>query len=90
MAGVELLKHEFANINGIKMHYVTIGEGQLIIFLHGFPEFWNSWRYQIPFFFKKFKVVAPDMRGYGETERPSEVGQYRIEKLVRDVTELIA
>jgi pimeloyl-ACP methyl ester carboxylesterase len=84
-----ILHHEFANINGIKMHYVTIGEGPLIVFLHGFPEFWRSWKHQISFFSKKFKVVALDMRGYGETERPVEVGEYRIEKLVRDVTELI-
>lgn len=75
MASVELLKHEFANINEIKMHYVTIGDGPLIVFLHGIPEFWNSWRYQIPFFSKGFKVVVPDMRGCGETERPTEVGQ---------------
>jgi len=84
-----LLHHEFANINGIKMHYVTIGEGPLIVFLHGFPEFWKSWKHQISFFSKKFKVVALDMRGYGETERPIQVGEYRIEKLARDVTELI-
>ena len=84
-----LLHHEFANINGIKMHYVTIGEGPLIVFLHGFPEFWRSWKNQISFFSKKFKVVALDMRGYGETERPIQVGEYRIEKLARDVTELI-
>ena len=84
-----LLHHEFANINGIKMHYVTIGEGPLIVFLHGFPEFWKSWKHQISFFSKKFKVVALDMRGYGETERPIQVEEYRIEKLARDVTELI-
>src|SRR6476620_10308977 len=84
-----LLHHEFAHINGIKMHYVTVGEGPLIVFLHGFPEFWRSWMHQISFFSKKFKVVALDIRGYGETERPIKVGEYRIEKLVRDVTELI-
>jgi len=71
------------------MHYVTIGEGPLIVFLHGFPEFWRSWKHQISFFSKKFKVVALDMRGYGETERPIQVEEYRIEKLARDVTELI-
>ena len=84
-----LLHHEFANINGIKMHYVTFGEGPLIVFLHGFPEFWKSWKHQISFFSKKFKVVALDMRGYGETERPMQVEEYGIEKLARDVTELI-
>lgn len=85
----EVLQHKFENINGIKMHYVTMGEGPLIVFLHGFPEFWNSWRYQIPFFSKKFKVVALDMRGYGETDRPSHMNDYRIEKLVGDTVELV-
>ena len=85
----EPLQYEFVNVNGIRMHYVTMGNGPLIVFLHGFPEFWYSWRYQIPFFSKHFKVVVPDMRGYSETERPAEIYQYRIEKLVRDIVELI-
>jgi epoxide hydrolase 4 len=85
----EVLQHEFVNVNGIRMHYVTMGNGPLIVFLHGFPEFWYSWRHQIPFFSKHFKVVVPDMRGYGETERPTEINEYRIEKLVTDIVELI-
>jgi pimeloyl-ACP methyl ester carboxylesterase len=85
----EGLQNEFVNVNGIRMHYVTIGKGPLIVFLHGFPEFWYSWRHQIPFFSKHFKVVVPDMRGFGETERPTEIDQYRIEKLVTDIVELI-
>jgi len=84
-----VLQHKFVNVNGIIMHYVTIGNGPLIVFLHGFPEFWYSWRYQIPFFSKHFKVVVPDMRGYGETEKPAEINEYRIEKLVADIVELI-
>ncbi len=84
-----MLQHKFVNVNGIIMHYVTIGNGPLIVFLHGFPEFWYSWRYQIPFFSKHFKVVVPDMRGYGETEKPAEINEYRIEKLVADIVELI-
>jgi epoxide hydrolase 4 len=85
----EVMQHEFVNVNGIRMHYVTMGNGPLIIFLHGFPEFWYSWRHQIPFFSKQFKVVVPDMRGYGETERPTKIDEYRIEKLVTDIVELI-
>ena len=87
--GNPLLRHEFVNVNGIRMHYVTMGKGPLIVFLHGFPEFWYSWRHQIPFFSKHFKVVVLDMRGYGETERPTEIDEYRIEKLVTDIVELI-
>ena len=85
-----MLQHKFANVNGIRMHYVTAGEGPLILFLHGFPEFWYSWRYQIPFFAKKhFEVVAPDMRGYGDTEKPNEISEYKIDKVVNDIIELI-
>ena len=66
-----------------------MGKGPLIVFLHGFPEFWYSWRHQIPFFLKHFKVAVPDMRGFGETERPTEVDEYRIERLVTDIVELV-
>ena len=85
----EGLQNEFVNVNGIRMHYVTMGKGPLIVFLHGFPEFWYSWRHQIPFFSKHFKVAVPDMRGFGETERPTEVDEYRIERLVTDIVELV-
>jgi epoxide hydrolase 4 len=92
----EYLQHQFVNVNGIRMHYVTMeNEGvdssdyPLMILLHGFPEFWYSWRHQIPFFAKRFKVIAPDMRGYGETEKPREIDKYRIDNLVRDIIELI-
>jgi epoxide hydrolase 4 len=67
MATDKVLQNEFVNVNGIRMHYVTMGNGPLIVFLHGFPEFWYSWRHQIPFFSKHFKVVVPDMRGYGDS-----------------------
>lgn len=82
--------HHFVTVNGIHMHYVTMGEGPLLVLLHGFPEFWYSWRYQIPVLSKKFKVVVPDMRGYGDTEKPIGIEKYRIEELVRDVVELIS
>ncbi|HXS59588.1 MAG TPA: alpha/beta hydrolase [Candidatus Sulfopaludibacter sp.] len=93
---LDSLQHKFVNVNGIRMHYVTIesevcdsSDCPLMILLHGFPEFWYSWRHQIPFFAKRFRVVAPDMRGYGETEKPREISEYRIDKLVRDIIELI-
>jgi pimeloyl-ACP methyl ester carboxylesterase len=83
------LRHEFIKVNGIRMHYVTMGNGSLIILLHGFPEFWYSWRYQIPTLSDQFKVVAPDMRGYGETEKPVKIDSYKIEKIVKDIVELV-
>jgi hypothetical protein len=51
-------------------------------------EFWYSWRHQIPFVSKHFKIIVRDMRGYGETKRPAEINEYRIEKLVADIVEL--
>ena len=88
----DVLQDKFVNVNGISMHYVTTENDNnrpLMVFLHGFPEFWYSWRHQIPFFEKHFKVVAPDLRGYGETDAPTDIREYRIDKLVTDVVELI-
>lgn len=82
--------HRFANTNGIRMHYVEKGErGQpLVVLLHGFPEFWWSWRHQIePLAAAGFRVVAPDLRGYAETDKS---GPYDLDTLVADVAGLIA
>lgn len=81
------LAHRFARVNGIRMHYVTAGEGPLVLLLHGFPEFWRGWRRQIPALAEGFTVVAPDLRGYNETERPS--WGYETDVLVADVVGLI-
>jgi epoxide hydrolase 4 len=74
--------------NGIRMHYVIQGEGQLIVLLHGFPEFWYSWRYQIPFLAQHgYTVVAPDLRGYNDTDKPRT--GYDVPTLIRDIEGLI-
>ena len=85
----DALKHGSAYVNGVRLHYVTQGAGPLLILLHGFPEFWYSWRYQIPALAKHFTVVAPDMRGYNESEKPSGVANYHIDRLTGDVGGLI-
>lgn len=82
------LRHAYLQVNGIRMHYVTAGQGPLVLLLHGFPEFWYSWRKQIPALAEHFTVVAPDLRGYNETDKPS--WGYEIDVLVADVVELIA
>jgi len=70
------------------MHYVTQGEGPLVVLLHGFPEFWYSWRHQIPFLAGHgYSVVAPDLRGYNDTDRPRK--GYDIPTLLRDIEGLI-
>jgi len=78
----------YATVNGVKLHYVTAGKGPLIIFLHGFPEFWYEWRNQLADFGKDYEAVAPDMRGYNLSEKPADVEQYRMSYLVEDVAAL--
>ncbi len=84
------VRHDYAHVNGIRLHYVESGEGDnLVILLHGFPEFWYSWRHQLTALGKTYHVVAPDMRGYNLSDKPSRVEDYRIEVLVEDVLGLI-
>lgn len=82
-------QHENIETNGIRMHYVTHGKGSLIVLLHGFPEFWYSWRYQIGELGKHFKVVAPDLRGYNKTDKPEGIENYKINVLLQDILGLI-
>jgi epoxide hydrolase 4 len=84
----ETWQHRDIYTNGIRMHYVTQGEGPLIVLLHGFPEFWYSWRYQIPFLAEHgYTVVAPDLRGYNDTDKPRR--GYDVPTLLRDIVGLI-
>uniref|UniRef100_A0A0B6YQU2 AB hydrolase-1 domain-containing protein n=1 Tax=Arion vulgaris TaxID=1028688 RepID=A0A0B6YQU2_9EUPU len=84
-------QHSYINIGPIKLHYVVSGPDQapLMLFLHGFPEIWYSWRYQIKEFQKDFRVVAVDMRGFGDSDKPVGVDQYKMPVLVEDVRLLI-
>src|SRR6266702_4443239 len=87
-AATEPWQHRDIITNGIRMHYVTQGEGPLIVLLHGFPEFWYSWRYQIPFLAEHgYTVVAPDLRGYNDTDKPRK--GYDVPGLLRDIEGLI-
>ncbi len=79
--------HEFWDIGDIKMHVVTAGEGRPLILLHGFPELWYSWRKLIPRLAEKFRVIVPDLRGYGQSEITKE--GYDLNTLSNDVAELI-
>ena len=64
-------QHGYAHTNGIQLHYVTQGTGDLVLMLHGFPEFWYSWRHQISPLAQRFRVVVPDLRGYNDSDKPS-------------------
>ena len=84
------ITHGYANVNGIRLHYAEAGSGEkLVILLHGFPEFWYAWHKQFEALSGSFHVVAPDMRGYNLSDKPSRVEDYKIEKLVADVIGLI-
>lgn len=82
-------KHQSIVSNGITLHSVTQGQGPLMLLLHGFPEFWYSWRHQIPEFAKDHRVVALDLRGYNDSEKPEGVSNYRLELLIQDVVGVI-
>lgn len=84
--------HDTVETNGIRLHVVTAGpeDGPLVVLSHGFPEFWYSWRHQIPPLAEAgYRVVAPDMRGYNRSEKPSGVNAYHIDELVSDVAGLV-
>jgi pimeloyl-ACP methyl ester carboxylesterase len=80
--------HRYAEVNGVKLHYVEQGKGPLILFLHGFPEFWYEWKDLLPEFAKDHHAVAVDMRGYNLSAMPEAVEQYRVPVIVEDVRAL--
>jgi epoxide hydrolase 4 len=86
---MEGMESAYVKSNGIMFHCEVAGEGPLCICLHGFPETRYSWRNQVPLLVRKFKVVVPDMRGYGETFAPWAVEDYMMDVLLKDVKGLI-
>jgi pimeloyl-ACP methyl ester carboxylesterase len=87
LAGVA---HRSAHLGDVRLHYVEAGRGPLVLLLHGFPEFWYSWRHQIPALAGAgFRVVAPDLRGYNLSDKPRGVRAYAGDLLARDVECLI-
>ena len=80
-----MIEHAYAEVNGVKLHYAYSGKGPLIMFLHGFPEYWDMWKEQLKEFGKDFLAVAPDMRGYNLSSKPQEVSQYKQKYLMEDI-----
>lgn len=84
------IEHRFFDSDGVKLHYVEGGDGPLVLLIHGFPEFWYSWRHQIPALIAAgYRVVAPDMRGYNQSDAPSAVSSYALDTLANDIDALI-
>jgi pimeloyl-ACP methyl ester carboxylesterase len=84
------LEHHTIQGNGIDIHYVSQGEGPLVVFCHGWPESWYSWRHQLPAVAEAgYRAVAMSMRGYGGTGAPQDIGAYTISHLVGDVVAVV-
>jgi pimeloyl-ACP methyl ester carboxylesterase len=89
--GEPRVRHHRADVGGLELHYVEAGEGPLVLLLHGFPDSWSGWRRQIDAFARAgYRVVAPDLRGYGLSDKPARVVDYAIDKLSGDVAALVA
>jgi pimeloyl-ACP methyl ester carboxylesterase len=91
-SGSSELEHVDIQTNAVRLHTVQAGpkNGRLLVFLHGFPEYWYGWRGQIDFFAARgWRVVAPDQRGYNLSDKPRGVWQYQVEQLAADVDGLI-
>ena len=81
--------HGFVDSGGVKIHYVTRGKGPLLVMLHGFPDYWYTWRKQIPALAEQYQVVAIDLRGFNESDKPGGVENYAMPKLVGDVKAVV-
>ncbi len=83
-----MLVHEYANVNGMHLHYARNGTGKLMLFLHGFPEFGYEWRKQLDEFGKDHMAVAVDLRGYNLSAKPEGVENYRMRPVAEDIRQL--
>ena len=81
------IQHGYITVHGMRMHYAVAGQGPPLLLLHGFPECWYSWRRQFAALSPHFTVIAPDLRGYNETDKPA--WGYEIDVLTRDVIEFL-
>ena len=81
--------HGYADSNGVKIHYASLGQGPLVIMIHGFPDFWYTWRDQMEALSDKFQCVAIDQRGYNLSDKPKGVENYDMRLLVGDVVAVI-
>lgn len=75
----------FVDSAGVRLHCVSAGAGPLVILLHGFPDFWRTWRFQLPALAEHFQAVAIDLRGYNRSDQPAGVENYTLDKLIGDV-----
>ena len=87
---MEKIEHATVNTNGIKMHVASVGSGPVILLLHGFPDLWYSWRHQLLSLSSLgYRCVAPDLRGYGDTDAPPSAASYTVFHIVGDLVGLL-
>jgi pimeloyl-ACP methyl ester carboxylesterase len=90
MGNARAMAHRSVDVHGLRLHCVEAGTGPLVVLLHGFPEFWYAWRYQIPALADAgYRVVVPDLPGYNTSDKPPRVRDYRPRVLVQEVADLI-
>ncbi|WP_254528686.1 alpha/beta fold hydrolase [Natrinema gelatinilyticum] len=87
MVAINGLEHGSARVNGVELHYVIAGEGPPLVLLHGWPQTWYEWRHVIPDLAERYTVIAPDLRGLGDSETP--VSGYDKDTVATDVRELV-
>jgi len=85
----EEVEHGYAENDGVKIHYASVGEGPAVVMIHGFPDFWYSWRHQMAGLKDRFRLVAIDQRGYNLSDQPQGVENYDMSLLVGDVAAVI-
>jgi pimeloyl-ACP methyl ester carboxylesterase len=81
------IRHHTVHANGIRQHHLDAGQGPPVVLLHGFPETNYAWRHQIPALATRYRVIAPDLRGYGETDKPA--SGYDKRTMALDLVELL-
>jgi pimeloyl-ACP methyl ester carboxylesterase len=86
---IQRVRHAHADNGGVKIHYVSVGSGPLIVFIHGFPDFWYSWHHQMEALADEYTCVAPDLRGYNLSDQPRGVEKYDRALLIADVVAVI-
>ena len=83
------VEHGYADNDGVRIHYAAIGEGPLVVMIHGFPDYWYSWRHQMEGLKDSFRVVAIDQRGYNLSDQPEDEQNYNMRYLISDVAAVI-
>ncbi len=83
------IEHGYATNNGVRIHYAALGQGPLVVMIHGFPDYWYTWRHQMTALAGNYRVVAIDQRGYNLSDKPKSVENYSLDLLAADVVAVI-